>query len=301
MPTALELPESLRAHLERNVEPYARRLVEGSALYALRLHAEEVGPEHLLCALMEDEDCAAHRAVLHAFADPETLADEARSLAAGIMVTGSAASLPFSEGGVRALSSARHAAAELGAALVEPAHVLRAAVEALEPDLHARFEEAGFAPERLAPAAGSGPAASPLSEEGALFRRFSEVAKRVLSQSAREARQAGDRAIGPAHLALACLAGEPALEGTGGVSASRARLLLRGRTADPTPLAARALPADGAYLAYLAEVPEATSSAILLLCFHSGRTPEIAQLLMRHKVTPALLERAREAFLDPEA
>ncbi len=301
MQTALELPAGLRARLERSLEPYARTLVESSAHYALRLHAEEVGPEHLLCALMEDEDCAAHRVVLHAFADPRTLADEVRSLAAGIMVTGSAASLPFSEGGVRALASARHAASTLGASLVETAHLLKAAVEALEAGLRAQFEEAGYDAGQLERARGSQVAGGPVPEEGALFRRFSEAAKKTLSAAARVARQTEDHAIGPAHLVLACLSSETALERACGVTASRARLILRGRTEDKTPLAARVLPADLSYVAYLEELPESTSSAVLLLRFHAGRTPEIAQLLLRHKVTPGLLERARHAFQDPPA
>ena len=72
-----------------------------AARYALRLHAEELAIEHLFASLLEDEECGATRLVLHAFADPETLAVEVLALCPGIMVVGSEHCLPFSVRGVR--------------------------------------------------------------------------------------------------------------------------------------------------------------------------------------------------------
>jgi len=40
---------------------------------------------------------------------------------------------------------------------------------------------------------------------------------------------------------------------------------------------------------------------MLLARFLAGGTPELARLLARHRITPALLERAQAAFEDPEA
>ena len=71
------------------------------------------------------------------------MAEETLALAAGILVTGSAASLPFSEGGVRALEAARARRARRGEACVLPAHLLHAALGALPADLRAEVEDAG--------------------------------------------------------------------------------------------------------------------------------------------------------------
>src|SRR5262245_36528597 len=118
--------------------------IERSGEYAARLHADEVGPEHVLCTLMDDENSAAHRAVVHAFADPATIADETRAMAAGITVSGSAASLPFSELGVRALRGARALAARGGGGAVGLAHLLDATFAQFDGELRAQFESAGW-------------------------------------------------------------------------------------------------------------------------------------------------------------
>lgn len=297
----LELPSDLRARLEATLGACALRLLEASAAYALELHADEAGPEHLLCALMLDEDCAAHRAVLHAFADPETIAEEARALAAGILVTGSAASLPFSTGGVLALEGARRTAAQRSEPGVAPAHLLHAAAAQLPPDLQGELFDAGFEPTDLRQAFGAAVPSGAVREAGSLFGAFTDEAKRLLSLAARVARQGGDAAIGPAHLLLAGLASEPALERAGGLSAARARMLLRGRTRDATPPRTSALGADEDYLAFLEGLAPSAGSLHLLARFHAGGTPLLAQLLARHRVTTALLERSLEAFRDPPA
>ena len=295
----LHLPDDLRARLEARTAPYALGLLERAARYAAELHADEAGVEHLLCTLMADEECAARRAVEHAFADPETLADEVRALAAGILVTGSAASLPFSPGGVAALQAARDEAAASGRREVRPALLLACALEHLPQDLRRAVDDAGYERaglEQAAGAAGERPAAA---SEGSLFRRFAEDTKRCLSAAARLARDDGGGAIGPAHLVLACLQAQRELERAAGLSASRLRMLLRERMRDPTPLPERRVEADEVLHAFLAALPEGADSLAFLQRCHAGGTPELAQVLMRHRVTPALLERAAGAFRDP--
>jgi hypothetical protein len=292
---ALALSAALRTELDRRLAPYARRLVEQAAELALRLHADEVGAEHLLCALMADEECAAHRAALYAFADPATVGEEALAMAAGILISGSAAATPFSAGAVLALEAARNRALAGSEAQARPSHLLEAAVAALPDDLRAEVLDAGYRADE--PAASGRAAAVP----GSLFRTYSESAKKALSAAARLARQEHSDAIGPAHLALACLLEEPELGRQRGLSASRARMIFRGRFDDPTPTARRALPPDDAFAAYLGGLEPASGSLALLARFHAGGTPEIAKLLARHRLIPALVERSAGAFVDPEA
>jgi ATP-dependent Clp protease ATP-binding subunit ClpA len=293
---------ALAAFLPR-LAPYARYLVARSGRTALRIHADEVGPEHLLLTLMEDQDCAAHRAVLFAFADPETVGEEALALAAGILVSGSAASLPFSPGGVRALRRARELAAGRQDVAVRQAHLLLASARELPAEVAEELESSGFDSAGLLASLGEGGSQS-IGASGPLFRHFTEGAKRLLSAAARSARQESADSIGPAHVLLACLAGEPALEEACGVSAARARVVLRGRTRDESPVEARTIAADEALIGYLAGLPGppgACTSLGLLARFHGGGTPELAQLLSRHKVTPALLARVGAAFRDPDS
>ena len=88
---------------------------------ALSLHADAVSREHLVCVLLSDEESALSELVEHAFADPETLHQDALALAPGILVVGSGATKPFS---VRAVLAARRAvelAQGAGLSLVNPA------------------------------------------------------------------------------------------------------------------------------------------------------------------------------------
>jgi ATP-dependent Clp protease ATP-binding subunit ClpA len=281
--------------------PYARGTLERCRDFALRIHADEAGPEHLLCALMEDEDAAAHRAVQHAFADPATIAEETLALASGILVSGSAVSLPFSPGGVRALSGARELAARRSARAVETAHVLLAAARALPHEAFADLEAAGWSDEGLTDALEDGGGGAAVTTAGALFRHYSEDAKRLMAQSAKTARQDGAPAIGPAHLLLACLGAELPLAHACGVSVSRARVVLRGRTHDQSEVERRALDADDALVEFLDGLAPGATTLELLERFHCGGTAELAQLLERHRVTPALLERVQGVFADPES
>lgn len=295
----LDLPDDLRARLQARTAPYALGLLDRAARYAAELHADEAGVEHLVCMLMADEECAARRAVEHAFADPQTLADEVRALAAGILVTGSAASLPFSPGGVAALQAARDDAAATGRSEVRPALLLICALERLPEDLRLAIEDAGYERAGLELLSGPTGAVPAARAEGSLFRRFGEDSKRCLSAAARLARGESGAAIGPAHLVLACLQSQRELEQAATLSASRLRMLLRERMRDPTPLAPRRIEADDVFLAFLAALPEGADSLALLGRCHAGPTPELAQVLSRHRVTPALLERAAGAFRDP--
>lgn len=276
----------------------ARELLDRGADYAAFLHADEVGPEHVLCALMSDEASAAYRATLHAFADPETIADEVRALAAGIMVSGSAASLPFSTLGVRALRRARALAAARAHERIEIAHLLFAAMEELPEELRARFVDAGWNGDLDALLGEQLASTRAVSDSGALFRYFSDVAKRTLSGAARLARQANAPSIGPAQLIAAALQADPALERSGGVSASRARLLLREHALDATPPEVSALGPDDSLSAFVRGLSPAADSLDFLARFHGESTPEIGRVLTRHKVTPALLARVRSAFQD---
>jgi ATP-dependent Clp protease ATP-binding subunit ClpA len=284
--------------LAARLAPYARALLDRAAHSALQIHADEVGPEHLLSTLMEDEDCAAHRAAVHAFADPATVSDEARSISAGILISGSSAALPFSARGVLALRGARERAARRRDDLVLVPHLALSAFDQLEADLQELFSSAGWNPaglEALLPEGGGG-----ASEQGHLFRHFSDDAKRALSAAAKLARSGEARSISAAHLFQSTLAFEARLERACGMPASRARIALRGRLEDTSEVRGGPLAPDSALEAFLARIPERADSLDLLATLHTAASPELATILARHKITPALLARARGAFRDPE-
>lgn len=293
---ALDTPELER--LAARLAPYARRLLDRAAYSALQLHADEVGPEHLLSTLMDDEDCAAHRTAVHAFADPATISDEARSIAAGILISGSSAALPFSARGVLALRGALELAARRGDDLVLVPHLALAAFDQLEADLQELFSASGWNPaglESLLPEGGGGVNAS-----GHLFRYFSDDAKRALSASAKLARSGEARSISAAHLFQSTLAFEARFERACGMPASRARIALCGRLEDTSAVEGGPLAPDTALEAFLARLPERADSLDLLATLQAAASPELATILARHKLTPALLARARGAFADPD-
>jgi hypothetical protein len=279
--------------------PYARQLLARCADAALQMHADEVGAEHLLAAMMDEPDCAAHQLVVYAFADPETIADEARALASGISISGSAKPMRFSAHAVLALRGARSDALRRGDGAVEIAHVVAAAYRELEPDLRETFADAGFEPsglERLlVPGAGTS-----ISERGHLFHHFSDDAKRLLSSAAKLARSSGSPSISAAHLFQCGLQYEARIERAAGMPASRARIALRGRSDDLTRVPGGPLAHDDALAALLSAVEGRADTLALLARMHSERTPELAAVLQRHKVTRALIERSRSAFSDPD-
>jgi hypothetical protein len=278
--------------------PYLARGLERAARYALRLHAEELAVEHLLASLLEDEDCGATRLVLHAFADPETLAVEVLALCPGIMVVGSERCLPFSVRGVRALEGARGRASTAGLEEVDPAALLRAAVAELPAEVRAALGEAGLAPEVVPDA----PAASGVGSPGAdgFLRHFSAAARRALGLACRVARKLERDAIAPAHVLFGCLEADDDLARTTGLSGSRARNVLAGRDEDGTPLPDRALAPDTGLRELLGGLPDrAGTFDVLAWLVHRG-SPELRALLARQKVSPALIEHAQGAFADPD-
>ena len=277
-----------------SLAPYARSLLDRAGTHALRLHADVVTPEHLLSTLMEDASCAAHAAVLHAFADPATIAAEALALSPGLMVVASGSTLPFSPRAVSVLIRARSSVLAAGASEVGVADLLVRAAEALDERARASLRGAGFS-------MGAGPAGedSPGAAGPALFKVFSPASRRALSAANRLA--AGERrsAISPAHLLLGCLMEDARLAESLGFSFHRARSLLGADTADESAPIPRRLPADPALISFLGGLPHGSDSLALLARFLAGGTPELAQILVRSRVTPALLERARGAFRDP--
>lgn len=290
---SLDLDDPGLARILERLEPYARALLRTAGAHALRLHAETVAPEHLLSTLMADPRSAAHAVVLHAFADPGTISEEALAISPGLMVVASGSTLPFSVRAVEALTRARAATEAAGEDAVGVSRILSQSVSAFDEDLRRTLREAGFSaeiPGGIATVASLGPG---------LFRHFSMPAKRVLSGSNRLA--AGDRApsISHVHLFLGCLQEDEELATRTGVSFRRARVLFSGSTWDDSAPPMRALPPDPSMIAFLEGVPAGSDSLALLARFLAGGTPDLAQILVRSKVTTKLLERARNAFRDP--
>lgn len=278
--------------LER-LEPHARSLLRAAGAHALRLHAETVSPEHLLWTIMEDPHSAAHAAVLHAFADPGTIADEVLAISPGLLVVSSGSILPFSVQAVKVLTRARAASEAAGEEAVTVSRLLSGSVSTLDESLLRSLREAGFSAEipiETATDSTLGPG---------LFKHFSMPAKRVLSASNRLAASDRSPSISHVHLFLACLQEDEGLAARTGVSFRQARLLFSGSTRDDTAPPPRPLPPDRSLIAFLEGLPESSDSLALLARFHAGGTPELAQILVRSKVTTTLLDRARNAFRDP--
>ena len=288
---SLDLADPALAPLFRRLATRARELLEQTGRHALRLHADAVTPEHLLSTLMADENCAAHAAVLHAFADPETIADEARAISPGWMVVASGSILPFSAGAAAALASASARAGEEGDSEVGLAILLRESEALLEEDLRSSIRAAGYV--ARVPPAHSGREATPAG-------RFTTAAKRALSAANRIAASEKADSISPAHLFLASLLEDASLAAAVGIGFPRARGILAGRTRDTTVPLARRLPPDDSLVRFLSDLPEGADSLALLRQFHAGQTPELAAILNRSKVNAGFLERAQGSFRDPE-
>jgi len=279
--------------------PYAHATLQRAEALALRLHADEVVPAHWLAALLEDEDCAATRIVLHAFADPATIGAEVLALCPGIMVVGSGRTLPFSVRALVALRAARAGAAARGADTLAVGDLFGAACAELEPRARERLEPltgvvlaAGGEP----PAEAAGAA---LEAGGTLFRNYAPAGLRALGASARVAGSLGRAAIAPAHLLLGTLEVDEDLRARTGLTASRARLALAGQDEDPTPLSTRALPRGRELEELLASLPEGSETSAVLGWLLERGQGELVLLLQRQKVTPALFARCRNSFRDP--
>lgn len=289
---SLDLADPALAPLLGRLGARARELLVRSGEHALRIHADAVTPEHLLSTLMADESSAAHAAVLHAFADPGTIADEALAISPGWMVVASGSTLPFSARATAVLSSAGDRAAREGAGEIGAELLLAEAEAALEEDLRSALRAAGYAGFRGSP---GGPEEAPGSP-----RRLGPAAKRALSAANRMAASEKASSISPAHLFLACLLGDEAHAAEVGLGFPRARGLLAGRTADTSAPAKRRLPPDPSLLRFLSDLPTGADSLAMLARFHAGNTPELAAILNRSKVNAPFLERARGSFLDPD-
>lgn len=296
------LHTALTAELGR-LHAYLGVLVAAGVRRACHMHAEELTLAHVLGACMCDEDCAAHAVVLHAFADPETIELELTALSPGILVVGSRAALPFSPLAVEALARARNAARDAGEeGQVETAMVLACSVACLPPDLRGLLA-ADDPPGADDPEPGGNGVAATHAEGGEpLFRRFSPDAKRALSLACKAAHSHGERSISPARLVLACLDAQPGVGQTLSppLSPSRVRSHLLGHTLDDTPPPQRILPPHPQLLTLLRELPQGGDSLDLLARAGQRGEDELDTLMDRHRLTPALLQRSRSAFHDPQ-
>jgi hypothetical protein len=290
---SLDLADRDLAPLLGRLRPYARALLARAGDHALRLHADVVSAEHLLSTLMDDEESAAHRAVLHAFADPATISDEALAISPGLMVVASGSTLPFSARAANVLARAHAQRAASG--LVEVRDLLEHAERELADPLREALRARGYAGPGGGAERNDAGAPPPLGPE--LFRHFSTPAKRALSAANRLAAGERARSIAPAHLLLGCLREEP---DAAGIAVHRVREALAGRSADESAPRPRSLPPDRGLLELLEGIPEGSDSLALLARFHAAATPELAAILVRSKVTAAFLERARAGFRDPD-
>lgn len=297
---SLDLSPAVAAAAARKLQPYARMLLEQSGDHALRLFADAVAPEHLLSTLMLDECSAACAVVLHAFADPETIAHEALAISPGLLVVGSGSTLPFSTRGVAAIFAARELAAREGAPEVVERHVLLAAEVELASPLREALAAEGFDTRSIAAAAAT-VCSTTIPSSGPLFRHFSSGARRTLSNACRVAAATSHPSIAPGHLLLGCLQEADALAASTGLRFARARMIVGARAADATPPPERLLALDDDLLDFLAGVPAGADSLDLLARYLTGGTPELTQILVRNKLKPHLLDRSRGAFRDPAA
>lgn len=277
------------------LHPYFPTLLAAASACARRLFADEVTLEHLLVAAIEDEESAANQVVCHAFADPETVALEALALAPGLMVVGSAGALPFSPLSVEALRAARARAAAAGWAAIDCGQLLRASLGVLPEPAAESLRRLGVDASRLE----GSPGAAAVAEAGPLFRFFDTPAKRALSLASKLARTNRESSIGPARMLIASLDSERELEARCGLTLSRARIALAPFGADTSPVPTSEPALEAGLAAFLEALPEGAGSLELLEACHRPETQEVAALLARHKVHPALLQRARESFEDP--
>lgn len=281
-------------------DPYLTVAMGRAARLARRLHAHEVAPEHALCALLDDEDCAAHRALVNAFADPETISAEVMALAPGILVVGSGRSLPFSVRGARALEGARKRAADRRAVEVAPSDLLLAAVDCAQEELQRALAEGGWSRaglEALDPGAEVG---DPVGLDGSPIHAFSERTKRACAVACRIAIQHQRSRIGPVHLAYALLELEPELQEASGLNLLRTRSALRGRDDDDTPLPDRALAAEDELAALVDGLEGGADTLDLLVAFQRSGPSGVRLLLEQQRLTAEGLYAARRALRDPE-
>ena len=168
---------------------------------ALSLHSEKVTLEHLVCALLGDEESAVCELVEHAFADPETLYEDALALTPGILIVGSGATRPFSVRAVEASRRAVELAQTAGLARVTPACLLRAACKELTTEAIRALVEAGCDSDAVTLIGETG--SLPLGTH--LFHPFGDEARRALTSASRHVPKGSRRAISPADLIIGAL------------------------------------------------------------------------------------------------
>jgi len=266
-----------------------------AAELALRLHADTLSREHLACALLADEESAICELVEHAFADPESLYADALALAPGILIVGSNATCSFSVRAVRAARAAVELARSAGLSEVSPACVLCAAHAELSEEAVIALTEAGFDPEAVSLDGERGD----LSEGTHLFHPYGDEARRALTGASRLAVKAGRGALSPADLLAAALGEDADLARSLGIDKGSAVSLLRPFADDPTPPEPRDLVDEEELSELMASLPPDAGSLDFLERILERPAEELAQVFLRQKVTPALLERSRASFVDP--
>ena len=266
-----------------------------AAELALSLHADAVSREHLVCVLLSDEESALSELVEHAFADPETLHQDALALAPGILVVGSGATMPFSVRAVRAARRAVKLAQGAGLSCVTPACVLKAASEELSSDALAQLKGAGCLPTgvKLEGEQGDLPAGTHL------FHPFNDEARRTLTSASRLAAKVGRGTLTPADLVVGALSEDADLSRTFGADSASATALLRPFAEDMTPPLPRDLTDDEELAQLWSSLAEGAGSLEVLDVILREPDEELAQVFLRQKVTAELLERSRQTFVDP--
>ena len=287
------------ADLAARHAPYAAHLLGAAAEHARRIHAEEVTPEHLLYTLMTDEDCAAHRAVLGAFADPETIAGEVLALSPGILVVGSGRSVPFSVRGARTLERARDQAVERRADAVEPADLFAAGIAELEESARSRLDELGLALP-LATCEPAGSAGEPVRPDGPLLGSFSAASMRVCGFASRIAVQLQRESITPAHVVFAALEADETLQEVTGLSSMGIRTALAGQDEDPTATPPRSMGPDADLRAFLGGFADGADSLAWLGGFLERGSAELRHLLAQQRISLETVARAQGVVRDPD-
>ena len=289
------------------LDPYVESTFARATSLALRFHADELTVEHLFATILEDEDCAATRLIVHAFADPESILAEVVALCPGTMMVGSERSLPFSVLGAQVLDAARSDAAERRHANVTVAHLFAAAIRVLDRDIQAALNDAGFEGSSI-DAGDEGGAdgiewpdvvADSVPADGPLLKHFTSDARRALSTGARTAQSLQRDAISPAHVVIGCLEQDVELARQTGLRVSLVRQAIAGRDDDKTPVPERPLPPSDELVELVGSLPDGAGTLAILAALVRAGSEELRLLLGRQRVTAKLLERAGDAFRDP--
>ena len=277
-----------------HLSPYVRTSLGRAADRAAVLHATRVSLEHWVLVLLDDEDSAAHQAIVHAFADPATIHDQVLALTPGILVVGSGLSLPFSVRGVHALQRARHAADERGDD-VRVSDLLSAAFHELSDEGREALRDAGFREAELAD--DTGRVETPTE---AVFKSFDNDAKRSLGAACRVAASLRRERISPAHALVACLDVDGSLGERLDCSTAAARRAVAGADDDLTPVGADPLELEPEFAAFLSSLSPTGDSCEVLRLILRRTEGELRLLLAQQRITEELMERVEGRFRDPE-